>query len=364
MAPLFAGVASTWGYSYSRLPRDVADARGAAAYAADCRVEYGARLGEPIVPTYVDEPFWFPYAGCRPIFAAGHDGPPGVVLAGWPKLGADRVREDGPRVLPARRTPPTWSARATRARPPSAKGGTPRRLPTRREPGAALRDPAGQSGGDGAALTCGPTRRGYTERLQRLESVWWKRWLDVQRPYRWNLRRLHLGYVLDVGCGTGREPDQPGRPERGVGVDHNPESVAAARARGLEAFLPEEFRASRHARAAGSTRCWSPHVLEHMPRAEATALLAAYLPHVRARGQVVLITPQEAGHRSDETHVAFTDLDALADIAGAAGLAVERRLFVPVAAGVRQTLHAQRVRAGGARPLTTPARRSAPGDVL
>ena len=85
--PLFAGVASTWGYSYSRL-QTMLDARGAAAYAADCRQEYGARLGEPIVPTYVDEPFWFPYAGCRPIFAAGHDGPPGVVLAGWPKLGA------------------------------------------------------------------------------------------------------------------------------------------------------------------------------------------------------------------------------------------------------------------------------------
>jgi hypothetical protein len=86
VTPLFAGVAATWGYSYSRLPA-MADARGAAAYAADCRAEYGARLGEPIVPTYVDEPFWFSYAGCRPIFAAGHDGPPGVVLAGWPKLG-------------------------------------------------------------------------------------------------------------------------------------------------------------------------------------------------------------------------------------------------------------------------------------
>jgi hypothetical protein len=88
IVPLAAGVASTWGHSYSRVPGGWNDARGAAAYAADCRVEYGARLGEPIVPTYVDEPFWFPYAGCRPIFAAGHDGAPGVVLAGWPKLGA------------------------------------------------------------------------------------------------------------------------------------------------------------------------------------------------------------------------------------------------------------------------------------
>jgi hypothetical protein len=86
-APLAAGVAATWGYAYGRLPGRE-DARGTAAYAADCRLEYGARLGEPIVPTYVDEPIWYPYAGCRPIFAAGHDGPPGVVLAGWPKLGA------------------------------------------------------------------------------------------------------------------------------------------------------------------------------------------------------------------------------------------------------------------------------------
>jgi len=99
-APLIAGVASTWGYSYSRLPT-MQDARGLAAYAADCRVEYGARLGEPIVPTYVDEPFFYPYAGCRPIFAAGHDGPPGVVLAGWPKLGpAGFAKMDSATFLP------------------------------------------------------------------------------------------------------------------------------------------------------------------------------------------------------------------------------------------------------------------------
>ena len=88
---------------------------------------------------------------------------------------------------------------------------------------------------------------GYTERLSRLESVWWKRWLDVQRPYRWNLRRLALGYVLDVGCGTGRNLINLGGRAAGVGVDHNPTSVAAARARGLEAFLPDDFRASPHA---------------------------------------------------------------------------------------------------------------------
>ncbi len=45
---------------------------------------------------------------------------------------------------------------------------------------------------------------GYTERLTRLSGAGWKQTLNVQAPYRWNLRRLRLGRVLDVGCGSGR----------------------------------------------------------------------------------------------------------------------------------------------------------------
>jgi hypothetical protein len=87
LGPILASVVTTIGYVGERLPPRNTDARGNAAYEANCRTEYGARLGEPILPTYADEPFFFPYAGCRPIFAAGHDGPPGVVLAGWPRWG-------------------------------------------------------------------------------------------------------------------------------------------------------------------------------------------------------------------------------------------------------------------------------------
>ena len=44
----------------------------------------------------------------------------------------------------------------------------------------------------------------YAHSLQQRESATWKRWLDVQRPYRWNLRRLEPGFLLDVGYGLGR----------------------------------------------------------------------------------------------------------------------------------------------------------------
>jgi hypothetical protein len=40
----------------------------------------------------------------------------------------------------------------------------------------------------------------YAGRLAHLSSVWWKRALDVQRPYRWHLEWLRLGRTLDVGC--------------------------------------------------------------------------------------------------------------------------------------------------------------------
>ncbi|MCP4245603.1 MAG: methyltransferase type 11, partial [bacterium] len=83
----------------------------------------------------------------------------------------------------------------------------------------------------------------YAARLVRREDARWKRWLNVQAPYRWNLRRLGLGFTLDVGCGIGRNL----LALDGVGVDHNATAVAAARGRGLTAHTAEEFPATEFA---------------------------------------------------------------------------------------------------------------------
>jgi 2-polyprenyl-3-methyl-5-hydroxy-6-metoxy-1,4-benzoquinol methylase len=169
------------------------------------------------------------------------------------------------------------------------------------------------------------TSRAYARYLD--ERPAWKRWLDVQAPYRWNLRRLGLGFTLDLGCGTGRNLAHLGG--NGVGVDHNEHSISAARARGLEAYTSAEFPRSAHARPERFDTLLVAHVLEHMELAQATALVGAHLGYVRPGGRVVLITPQEAGFASDATHVAFTGFAELEQVLATHLLARERRYSFP-----------------------------------
>lgn len=167
----------------------------------------------------------------------------------------------------------------------------------------------------------------YTQRLEGLETVWWKKLLPVQAPYRWNLKRLKLGYVLDVGCGIGR--NLKNLDGQGLGVDHNPNSVALCRQRGLRAMTTEEFLASPEAQPGRFDSILAAHVLEHLQQADRRALVRDYLPYLKSGGRLVLITPQEVGYASDASHVQFVTNTELRALAAELGLVVERDYSFP-----------------------------------
>jgi SAM-dependent methyltransferase len=153
----------------------------------------------------------------------------------------------------------------------------------------------------------------YTERLVELQSVWWKRILPVQAPYRYNMRRLRLGRTLDVGCGLGRNLQH--LPGGSVGIDHNAAFIAHCRNLGLTAYIPEDFDSSPDAVMGAFDAMILVHVVEHLAEEITDEILSRYLPYIRSGGHVHFITPQEVGFRSDPTHVRFIGFDELQALA-------------------------------------------------
>jgi len=156
----------------------------------------------------------------------------------------------------------------------------------------------------------------------------WRRLLDPQRPYRWNIRRLGLGRVLDIGCGAGRNLAH--LDGNGVGVDHNALSIRIARDRGLTAYVTDEFATSADARPGAFDSLLFAHVLEHMTPIEATELVRTHLRYVRPGGLVAVICPQERGQASDATHVTFLDAAAITAILRDTGVTAERSRSFPL----------------------------------
>jgi 2-polyprenyl-3-methyl-5-hydroxy-6-metoxy-1,4-benzoquinol methylase len=115
-----------------------------------------------------------------------------------------------------------------------------------------------------------------------------------------------------------------------VGVDHNAHSVAAARDLGLTAYTPDEFGGAAGCAPGSFDSLLCAHVLEHLDEDTGAGLLATYLPYLRPGGRAVFITPQEAGFRSDATHVRFVGFAELAAQARTAGLTVRRTYSFPL----------------------------------
>src|SRR5919107_2840192 len=111
--------------------------------------------------------------------------------------------------------------------------------------------------------------RDYADRLVALELVWWKRLLNVQAPYQWNLRRRNLGRTLEIGCGVGR--NLATLPAGSVGGDHNATSVQVARARGFRALTVDDFFGSADPDLASFDALLVAHVIEHLSPADGLA---------------------------------------------------------------------------------------------
>jgi 2-polyprenyl-3-methyl-5-hydroxy-6-metoxy-1,4-benzoquinol methylase len=158
----------------------------------------------------------------------------------------------------------------------------------------------------------------YARRLQAMQEVWWKKALNVQAPYQWNLRRQQLGRTLDVGCGIGRNLETLANGS--VGVDHNAAAVQVARERGVTALTVEEWEHSDLRRPESFDGILLAHVIEHMDAEAGVALLRDYLPYLRPGGKVFFVCPQERGYASDPTHVRWTTGDDLVELARTVGL--------------------------------------------
>lgn len=154
---------------------------------------------------------------------------------------------------------------------------------------------------------------GYFKRLLTIQDAWWRRFFNVQAPYGWNIRRLNLGFTLDIGCGLGRYLRHLNG--NGVGIDHNATSIQYARSQGLTVFTPEEFQKSEFNKPQRFDSILLSHVAEHMTQKQTIELLDLYAPFLKPEGKLVLITPQEAGFKKDATHREFMDFRKLREIA-------------------------------------------------
>ncbi len=77
-----------------------------------------------------------------------------------------------------------------------------------------------------------------------------------------NIRSIAPGFVLDIGCGVGRNLLH--LEGNGVGIDHNPTSVAICTSQGLTAYTNTDFEQTEYNSPGTFDAILLAHVAEHM----------------------------------------------------------------------------------------------------
>jgi SAM-dependent methyltransferase len=151
----------------------------------------------------------------------------------------------------------------------------------------------------------------YFKELNSNSTKLWKKFLPLQLPYKYNLRRQSLGKVLEIGAGLGRNQAFL---DDSVGVEHNPRSAQLCQSMGYRVLTPvnfhEEFKSLKGLEAVFDSILMS-HVLEHIEYENQVNVLKEYIPFLKSNGKIFLITPQEVGHKSTDSHITWTDFDRL-----------------------------------------------------
>jgi SAM-dependent methyltransferase len=171
-------------------------------------------------------------------------------------------------------------------------------------------------------------QKNYTDGLIYRQSAWWKKLFNVQYPYKWNISRLKPGFVLDVGCGIGRNLLH--LDGHGIGVDHNPTSIEVCKSRGLEAYTVEDFLKSTYNVPATFDSILLAHVAEHMTGEDFVNVINQYSYLLKNNGKIIVITPQEYGFKSDDTHVQFMDFKTIKSLLIQCGFDIKKQYSFPL----------------------------------
>lgn len=139
--------------------------------------------------------------------------------------------------------------------------------------------------------------------------------------------RVCEGRVLEVGCGVGRNLRNLNG--RIVGVDVDRESVDFARSQGLAAQHVEDFQAEQASDPQLFGTLLLSHVLEHVSRDDAHALMRTYLPWLEPGGVIVVECPQERGFASDYSHIRWVGFEEITDLFAAFDIRVTSQYSFP-----------------------------------